>query len=111
VQPYPVADTSKIDEQAEAQVAELKSQVDAIRALRGEMSLAPSQRVPLNASGDSAALTRNAPYLAALARRSEVNVVDTLPDLGAPVQVVGTARLMLHVEIDVDAEKARLDKE
>ncbi len=111
VQPYPVANPAKVDEDAEAQVAVLKAQVDAIRALRGEMSLAPSQRVPLNASGDSAELTRNAPYLAALAKLSEVKVVDTLPDLGAPVQVVGTARLMLHVEIDVAAEKARLDKE
>jgi len=111
VQPYPIADTNKIDEAAEAQIAELKAQIDAIRALRGEMSLAPSQRVPLNASGDQAVLSRNAPYLAALARLSEVKVVDTLPDLGAPVQVVGTARLMLHVEIDVAAEKARLDKE
>lgn len=111
VQPYPVADTGRIDEAAEAQVAELKAQIDAIRALRGEMSLAPSQRVPLNASGDQAVLSRNAPYLAALARLSEVKVMDSLPDLGAPVQVVGTARLMLHVEIDVAAEKARLDKE
>src|SRR5690606_16116391 len=111
VQPYPRPDTSRIDESAEAQVAELKAQVDAIRALRGEMNLAPSQRVPLNASGDQETLSRNAPFLAALARLSEVKVLDTLPDLGAPVQVVGTARLMLHVEIDVAAEKARLDKE
>ncbi len=111
VQPYPVADDSRIDPAAEADVAVLKAQIEAVRALRGEMSLAPSVRVPLNASGDQAALTRNAPYLAALARLSEVNVVDTLPDLGAPVQVVGDARLMLHVEIDVEAEKARLDKE
>ena len=111
VQPYPVADESRIDPAAEADVAVLKAQIDAVRALRGEMSLAPSVRVPLNASGDQTVLTRNASYLAALARLSEVNVVDALPDLGAPVQVVGDARLMLHVEIDVEAEKARLDKE
>src|SRR5690606_32459822 len=111
VQPYPVADESRIDAEAEAAVAALKAQVDAVRALRGEMNLAPSQRIPLNATGDRALLERNAPYLAALARLSEVKVVDALPDMGAPVQVVGDCRLMLHVEIDVEAERARLDKE
>ena len=111
VQPYPVSQPEKIDEAAEAAMAELKAQVDAVRALRGEMNLPPSQKAPLNATGDRATLERNAPYLAALAKLSEVNVMDTLPDLGAPVQVVGNARLMLHVEIDVAAEKIRLDKE
>lgn len=111
IQPYPVADAGRIDEQAEAQVAVLKAQVEAVRALRGEMSLSPAQRVPLIAQGDSAVLNANAPYLAALAKLEGVDVVDQLPDVGAPVQVVGTTQLMLHVEIDVDAERARLGKE
>jgi len=76
------------------------------------MNVPPSQKAPLNATGNRATLERNAPYLAALARLSEVKVVDQLPDIiGAPVQVVGNARLMLHIEVDVAAEKARLDKE
>src|SRR5690606_8859486 len=111
VQPYPRHNADAVDTTAEADVAELKAQVEAVRALRGEMNLSPAQRVPLVAQGDAATLTRNGPYLAALAKLSQVDVVDTLPDAGAPVQVVGTARLMLHVEIDVAAERARLDKE
>jgi valyl-tRNA synthetase len=111
VQPYPVSQPEKIDDAAEAAMAELKAQIDAVRALRGEMNVPPSQKAPLNVTGDRATLERNAPYLAALARLSEVHVMDTLPDVGAPVQVVGQARLMLHIEIDVAAEQARLDKE
>ncbi|ANY15362.1 valine--tRNA ligase [Bordetella pseudohinzii] len=111
VQPYPRANPEAVDSAAEAEVAELKAQIEAVRALRGEMGLSPAQRVPLVAQGDAKLLRRNAPYLAALAKLSQVDVVDTLPDAGAPVQVVGEARLMLHVEVDVVAERARLDKE
>ena len=111
VQPYPRADLSRIDEDAEARVAELKAQVEAVRALRGEMNLSPAQKAPLVAQGDRSVLSANAPYLAALARLENVGIVDRLPDVGAPVQVVGATQLMLHVEIDVEAERLRLGKE
>jgi valyl-tRNA synthetase len=112
VQPYPIANPAAIDEQAMAQVAELKAQVDAIRALRGEMNLSPAQRVPLVAQGDAAILSANSPYLASLCKLESVEIVDQLPtDAGAPVQVVDTTQLMLHVEIDVEAERIRLSKE
>ncbi|NLC36270.1 MAG: class I tRNA ligase family protein, partial [Alcaligenaceae bacterium] len=111
IQPYPCSNPEAIDATAEAQVAELKAQVEAVRALRGEMNLSPAQRVPLIGLGDKEVLARNSEYLKALARLSEVEIVDALPQLGAPVQVVGTTELMLHVEIDVEAERARLDKE
>lgn len=112
VQPYPVANPASIDEQAVAQVAELKAQVDAIRALRGEMNLSPAQRVPLVAQGDAAILSANSPYLASLCKLESVDIVEQLPtDAGAPVQVVDKTQLMLHVEIDVEAERIRLSKE
>ena len=111
VQPYPLSNGELIDETAEAQVTALKAQVEAIRALRGEMNLSPAQKVPLFAEGDAAMLNRNAPYLMALAKLSEVQVVEALPDLGAPVQILDNTRLMLNVEIDKEAELARLSKE
>ena len=111
VQPYPVANAELINETAESLVAELKAQVEAVRALRGEMNLSPAQRVPLIARGDAATLARNGAYLAAMAKLSTVEIVEQLPDVGAPVQIVDTTELMLKVEIDVVAERARLGKE
>lgn len=111
VQPFPRADEKWVDPASCEAIASLKLQVDAVRALRSEMGLAPSARVPLIATGNAEELRRNRPYLASLAKLSDVEIVEALPDVGAPVQVVGTTQLMLKVEIDVAAERARLDKE
>jgi valyl-tRNA synthetase len=111
LQPYPAADLTRCDASAETWVATLKSLVTACRSLRGEMNLSPAQRVPLIGAGDIAALKQFAPYIAALAKLSEVSTLDSLPDSDAPVQIVGNFRLMLKIEIDVAAEKERLGKE
>ena len=109
---YPEANPAKLDEASEAQVALLKELVGACRNLRGEMNMSPATKVPLLAVGDKEALARFAPYLAALAKLSEVQIVDDIAsDEPAPVAVVGNFRLMLKVEIDVAAEKERLSKE
>lgn len=111
IQPYPLADESLIDNQAVALAEDLKAHVEAIRVLRGEMQLSPAERVPLLAVGDAQKLNDFAPYLKALAKLSEVQIVDELPDLGFPVQSLGQSQLMLKVEIDKEAELARLNKE
>jgi valyl-tRNA synthetase len=111
LQSYPVADLSRYDEKSEQWVATLKSLVTACRSLRGEMNLSPAQKVPLVGTGDIPALNGFAPYLAALAKLSEVKAVDALPDSDAPVQIVGEFRLMLKIEIDIAAEKERVGKE
>lgn len=112
IQAYPEADTTLIDEEAEREVATLKAYVDAIRTLRGEMNLSPAERVPLLAQGDTQRVAINQHYLMALARLSEVHILEALPDnMGAPTQAVGNTSLMLHVEIDIEAEIKRLNKE
>jgi valyl-tRNA synthetase len=112
LQRYPEADAGKIDPRAEHWVTELKRLIDACRTLRGEMGVSPAQRLPLIATGDRALLAAAAPYLQSLAKLSEVEIRDELPaDTPAPVQIVGDCRLMLHVEIDVAAERERLSKE
>ncbi len=112
MQAYPEPNLKKLDEQAEGWMNELKSLTDACRNLRGEMQLSPALKVPLILEGDDAArLNSFAPYLQALAKLSEVQVVTSLPDSPAPVSVVGSTRLMLKVEVDVAAERERLTKE
>ena len=108
---YPLSQSQKIDTQAEAWVATLKAAVDACRSLRGEMGVSPAQRVPLIAAGDTAQLAHYAPYLKALAKLADVELVTELPEADAPVALAGDFKLMLKIEIDVAAEKERLGKE
>ena len=114
-QAYPVSQPEKIDEAAEAWMAQLKSMTDACRNLRGEMQLSPAVRVPLLLQAEDAAMQAQlqgmAACLQALAKLSAVQVVAVLPDSPAPVSVVGNIRLMLQVEIDVAAERERIGKE
>ena len=110
-QAYPDFQTTLQDAAAEAQVAEMKSLIDAVRGLRGEMKLSPAEKVPLALAGNSEHYAPYAPYLAALAKLAAVSVSDELPAGDAPVAIVGDCKLMLQVEIDKDAETARLNKE
>ena len=109
--PYPQYAAERIDAAAEAEVALLKDVVGACRNLRGEMNVSPALRIPLLATGDRARLEALSPYIRFLARLSEVNVVDALPEADAPVAVIGECRLMLKIEIDKAAERERLQKE
>src|SRR3569623_1282227 len=114
LQPYPAAQPQKIDERAEAWTGQLKSMTDACRNLRGELQLSPAQRVPLlieAAHGERERMQSFVPYLQALAKLSDVQVVDVLPASPAPVSVACEAKLMLKVEIDVAVERERLTKE
>ncbi|WP_416762125.1 valine--tRNA ligase [Roseateles sp. So40a] len=113
---YPVAQPERIDPQAIAWVEQLKAVVGTCRSLRGEMGLSPSDRVPLLAGGDLSFLREAAPALKVLAKLESVELIEDEAAFNAqsamsPVLVHGAARLALKVEIDVEAERARIGKE
>jgi valyl-tRNA synthetase len=116
LQPYPKSQPEKIDTTSEAWVKELKLLVDACRNLRGEMQISPALKVPLIVQGNSERLEEYSPYLMALAKLSKV-VIDATGHLieekasTAPVVMVNESRLLLEVEVDIEAEKIRLSKE
>ncbi|HUF82532.1 MAG TPA: valine--tRNA ligase [Burkholderiales bacterium] len=109
---YPEPQPEKIDEGAEQEMALFKELTNACRTLRSEMGVAPSTRLPLLIQGDRARIEPFVPYLTALARLSDVVLVEgALPAAGAPVSIVGEYRLMLKIEVDASAERERLHKE
>ncbi|HEU4777247.1 MAG TPA: valine--tRNA ligase [Telluria sp.] len=114
-QPYPVPNTDLIDAAAEAWMDEVKSLIDATRTLREDMKLPAKQGVPLiiepQDATEKARMQAFAPYIQSLGKLSEVQIVDALPDSPAAVSVVGTTKLMLKVEIDIAAERERINKE
>ena len=126
---YPRSEPGKIDELAEHRISQLKAMIGAVRVLRSEMNLSPADKVPLTISTeeiqsldsktqldlrlDSLEREQIAASLKALARLSDVRFEQSLGEDArrAPVQMVGDLKLMLVVEIDTEAERARLSKE
>ena len=116
LQGFPVSESNKIDPKSEAWMNEVKAIVDACRNLRGEMQISPAQKLPLWISGDRSFLEKAVPYLSALAKLSEVKIVDNESDLErdapeSPIALVGQHKLLLKVEIDPKVEQLRLSKE
>ena len=109
--PWPQADAALVSTDAMEQMSHLQDLINTVRNLRGEMGLAMSVKVPLLVES-SYDLSKLLPYLPLMARLSEVQQTDQLPENDdAPVAVCRGARLMLKVEVDKAAERIRLQKE
>jgi valyl-tRNA synthetase len=127
LQPYPISQPEKIDKAAEAWVEELKSIIDAVRQLRSEMNISPGKRVTTfmrvgtQGSGkpDKARYLQMYRYINVLAKSdihtgsSPVNPseINTSVRVAGLAKHLGNIELILNVEIDVDVERERLDKE
>lgn len=116
--PYPIADSERIDTQAEADIEWLKLVILGVRNIRGEMNIGPGKEIPLLLRNGSAAdrerVATNEQYLKKLAKLASIAWLE--PGAPAPMaatQLAGEVELLVPMAdlIDKGAEIARLDKE
>ncbi len=117
-QPYPEADTAKIDEQACSDIEWLKGVILAVRNLRGEMNIPPGKAIPVllknGSDEDLRRLDDNRQFLTTLAKLEGIDALavgDTAPM--SATALVGDMEVLVPMAglIDKDAELARLQKE
>ena len=118
LQPYPVADESRIDLIAIAQTNWVMSFILGVRRIRGEMNIAPGKPLPVLLQNGSATdqnyLANNSIYLQKLGRLESItwlNSIDTTPE--SAIALIGEMKILIPMAglIDKDAELARLEKE
>jgi valyl-tRNA synthetase len=117
LQPYPQADASKRDAQAEAEMAWLQGFILGIRQIRGEMDIAPGKPLPvliMNASPeDRERTTRHRALIDFLARVQDIRfLADGEPAPESATALLGGMKLLVPMAglIDKAAEVARLQK-
>lgn len=118
LQPYPEADSSKIDEHAEKQLEWVKTFISGVRRIRSERDIAPGKPLSLllqNASeNDKTLYNANQPFIKTLAKVESVEWLaddDEAPE--SAMALVGEMKILIPLGglIDKDAELARLAKE
>ena len=118
LQAYPNPEDMPANESAEAQIEWLKSVITGIRTIRGEANIKPSQEIPLLLQGGDTADRSNAAQSEdMLARLANVTSIEWLADDIEPplnaLSLVGELKVMVPLAglIDLDAERARINKE
>jgi valyl-tRNA synthetase len=118
LQPYPVADNSKVDNQAIEDIEWVKQVIVGVRNVRGEMSISPATSLPIyfarGDANDQRRLEENRQYLCKLAKLASITWLDNPDD--APLSataLAGDLEILVPMAglIDVDAELKRLCKE
>jgi valyl-tRNA synthetase len=102
--------------EAESSIEWLKAMTTAVRRIRSELGVSPAKQVALLVRGgsaeDSARAARFDAQLRFLCRLERIEAIAGVPPAAAPA-VVGELQLFVPLEglVDLDAERARLDKE
>jgi len=118
LEPYPSADESKIDQQADREMEWVKAFVLGIRSIRGEMDIAPGKPLPvLIQNGDDkdiALISTHTSTLHALARLESIKILEDGADAPeSATALVGEMQILIPIAglIDKEAEIERLDRE
>ena len=118
LQPYPQPDAGNVDDNAELSIEWIKGIIIAIRNIRGEMDISPAKAIPVYLNkgdeSDRARLIQYHHYLEKLAKLESIQWLDDGQELpAAATQLHGNIEILVPMAglIDVDAERARLEKE
>jgi valyl-tRNA synthetase len=116
LQAYPVADESKLDNEAVAEMEWVMEFITGIRSIRSQMNIPPKTALPVilkdTSDEDLARLAANSEFLSRLANlESIIELEGDAP--AAATALVGKMEILIPLEglIDKDAEIKRLDKE
>ena len=116
--PFPAVDARWIDQRTEDEMAFVQDVINALRNIRGENNIAPSKDITVQvrlAEGTSGQIFQTYDkYLRKLARVSDLSMLssDAKPKLASSAVVDGSEIFVpLAGLIDLDAERARLEKE
>jgi valyl-tRNA synthetase len=118
LQPYPIADETRVDSNAVAEINWVMSFVLGVRRIRGEMNIAPGKPLPVllqnGSSTDQVYLTNSFAYLKRMGRLESItwlNSDETTPE--SAIALVGELKILIPMAglIDKIAELARLEKE
>ena len=118
LQPYPVADEARIDNNAVAEINWVMNFILGVRRIRGEMNIAPGKPLPVLLQNGSVTdqdyLTNSSAYLKRLGRLESItwlNSDEITPE--SAIALVGELKILIPMAglIDKEAELARLDKE
>ena len=118
LQSYPQPDEANVDQNAEQSIEWIKGIIVAIRNIRGEMDISPAKAIPVflnkGTESDQAKLEEYRPYLEKLAKLESIQWLNPGEEVpAAATQLHGDIEILVPMAglIDVDAERARLEKE
>jgi len=114
---WPEVKDEYIDEEAEADIAFLQDAISAVRNIRAEMNVPPGKTAQLffrSSNGKNELLTRYKIYFESMSKINEITqyTKEDLP-VATATAVIHGVELLLPLEglIDIEKEKARLNKE